>query len=235
MTRRTFVLLALLAGVYGTAAAQTANQPAGHWEGSIQVPGQALAIEVDLAPRDEKWVGTIAIPAQNLKGFPLSDIAILGSAVAFAMKGVPGEPRFSGTLAEDGQAIAGQMTQGAATLPFTLALKGPARFEEPPKSTEITKDLEGSWEGSLDVQGTVLRLVLKLTNQPGGATGVLISVDQGSAEIPLSSITQSGTALKLAVTLVNASYAGELKDGQLTGTWTQGPGSWPLAFKRPAK
>ena len=67
MTRPTLLLAWTLAmAVHGIAAAQSANQPAGHWEGAIQVPGQALAIEVDLAPRDEKWVGTIAIPAQNL-------------------------------------------------------------------------------------------------------------------------------------------------------------------------
>ena len=30
-------------------------------------------------------------------------------------------------------------------------------------------------------------------------------------------------------------YDGDLKDGQLTGTWTQGPGTLPLTFKRAAK
>ena len=85
------------------------------------------------------------------------------------------------------------------------------------------------------MQGPVLRLVLKLTNQPGGATGVLVSVDQGDAEIPVTSITQTGSQLKFTITTINAGYAGDLKDGQLTGTWSQGPGSWPLVFKRSAK
>lgn len=158
-----------------------------------------------------------------------------GSAVGFGMKGVPGDPRFTGTLSADGKSMSGDFGQGGGTLPFTLAWKGEARLEEPPKSTEITKELEGSWEGALDVQGTVLRLVLKLANHPGGATGVLVSVDQGGAETPITSITQAGSQLKLAVTTINASYVGDLKDGQLAGTWTQGPGSWPLVFKRPAK
>ena len=79
-----FFCVDLAMAVHGIAAAQSATQPAGHWEGSIEVPGQALAIVVDLAPRDEKWVGTISIPAQNLKGFPLSDITVIGSAVGFA-------------------------------------------------------------------------------------------------------------------------------------------------------
>jgi uncharacterized protein len=237
MTRYARVLaLTLTMAVQGIAAAQSTTGPAGHWEGSIAVPGQPLAIVVDLAPKEgQPWVGTISIPAQNLKAFPLSDITVAGNAVGFAMKGVPGDPRFAGTLASDGKSIAGELSQGGGTLPFTLAWKGDAKIEEPPKSTEITKDLEGSWEGALDVQGQVLRLVLKLANQPGGATGVLVSVDQGGAEIPVTSITQTGSQLKFTITTINAGYTGDFKDDQLAGTWTQGPGSWPLVFRRPAK
>lgn len=236
MTRRTLLLTWTLATVVPSlATAQSAANPGGHWEGAIEVPGQALGIQVDLASTDGAWNGTITIPAQNLKGFPLSDITVAGTAVGFAMKGVPGEPRFAGTLAADGKAIAGDFTQGGGTLHFNLEWKGEATFEEPPKSTEITKDVEGTWEGALDVQGTVLRLVLKLTNHPGGATGVLVSVDQGGAEIPIASITQTLSHLAFAVTLINATYAGDVKDGQIAGTWTQGPGKWPLTFKRPAK
>lgn len=236
MTRRTLLIAWILAlATHAAAFAQSATSPAGHWEGAIDVPGQALAIEVDLASKDGAWMGTITIPAQNLKGFPLSDITVAGTAVGFAMKGVAGEPRFAGTLSAEGKVIAGDFTQGGGTLRFNLAWKGDPKFEEPTKSTEITKDLEGSWEGALDVQGNVLRLVLKLANHPGGATGVLVSVDQGGAEIPITSITQTESHLAFAISLINASYAGDLKDGQIVGTWTQGPGSWPLVFKRQAK
>ena len=114
--------------------------------------------------------------------------------------------------------------------------KGEAKFEEPLKSTEITKDLEGTWEGSLQVQGTVLRLIVKLTNNAGGATGMLVSVESGQA--PRSQSRPSRRPCRTwpsSITLVNASYAGDLKDGQIVGTWTQGPASMPLVFKRPAK
>jgi len=33
---------------------------------------------------------------------------------------------------------------------------------------------------------------------------------------------------------VGGSYEGDVKDGQIVGTWTQGPGSLPLTFKRAA-
>ena len=64
---------------------------------------------------------------------------------------------------------------------------------------------------------------------------MLVSVDQGGVEIPISSITQTLSHLAFAISLINASYAGDLKDGEIVGTWTQGPASLPLVFKRPAK
>ena len=213
---------------------QPAAGPSGHWEGAIQVPGPELKIEIDLAPRGEKWEGTIAIPVQGLKGFPLSAITVEGDSVSFEMHGVPGEPHFKGTLSKDAKSLAGQFSQGGGTIPFAVTRTGDAKFEPLPKSTPITKDLEGSWEGSLDANGNILRLVVKLSNGPDGeAKGTMISLDQGGAEIPIAAVVQTGSHLKLVVQVIAGTYEGDFKDGQLTGNWSQGPGTLPLVFKRP--
>jgi hypothetical protein len=212
--------------------AAPAAGPAAHWKGAIQVPGQELQIEVDLAEKDGGWTGTITIPAQNLKAFPLSGVEVQGPAVSFSMKGIPGEPAFKGRLSEDGASLAGDFTQGTGRLPFQLKRTGEATIAEVPKSTPVAKELEGDWEGSLNAGGTVLRLKLKLQNHPeGGATGSVISVDQGGAEIAITSIVQTAQQLKLQLP-IGASYEGELKDGRLVGNWTQGAGPLPLAFAR---
>ena len=85
------------------------------------------------------------------------------------------------------------------------------------------------------MNGTVLRLTLKLSNQEGGATGTIVSVDQRGSEIPISSITQASSHLKIMLGVIGATYEGDLKEGQIASTWTQGPGSWPLVFKRQQK
>ena len=83
------------------------------------------------------------------------------------------------------------------------------------------------------MNGTILRLVIKLSNDPGGAaTGSLISLDQGGAEVALAGIVQTGSHLKVMIPVVGGTYEADLKDGQLTGTWSQGPGHLPLALKR---
>ena len=234
MPRNMFAAVALTVAV-GSAAdsAQPAPGPSGHWEGAIQIPGQELKIEVDLAHAGEKWEGAVNIPAQGLKAFPLSAIVVTGDKVSFAMKNVPGAPLFIGTLSKDGKTLSGDFSQGGGSVPFSVIRTGDAKIERPPASTPITKELEGSWEGPLDINGKVLRLVLKLANQPNGpATGTLISVDQGGVEIAVASVVQSGMHLKLVVPDVVGTYDGDFKDGQLIGTWSQGPNTWPLTLTR---
>jgi hypothetical protein len=226
------MLLAVLAVTSSLAVAQSAPAPSGHWEGAIQIPGQELKIEVDLFRTSDKWDGTITIPAQNMKGFPLSAVSTSGDVVTFAIKGAPGDPTFKGTLAKDSKTLTGDFSQGGGTLPFALTRTGDAKIEPAPKSTPITKEIEGSWEGSLDVAGKVLRLTAKLWNQDGAGKGTLVSVDQGGVEIPIAAVVQEGMRLKLLLPAIAGSYDGEFKDGQLTGTWTQGPGTLPLVFKR---
>jgi hypothetical protein len=193
----------------GSALAQAPGKLDGHWEGNIEVPGAPLAIAIDVfAAPGEKWDGTIAIAAQNVKGLPLTDVSLKGTAVEFGLKGVPGDPKFTGTLSPDGKVISG--------------------------STPITKDFEGTWEGALDVGGKTLRLVLTLTNADGRGAASIVSVDQGGVQIPAASVQQNASHLNLDVRTIAASYEGDLKDGQIDGTWTQGPNSLPLVFKRSA-
>jgi hypothetical protein len=54
-------------------------------------------------------------------------------------------------------------------------------------------------------------------------------------EIPISTITQESARLKLILSTISGAFDGELKGGELAGTWTQGPISRLLVFKRAAK
>ena len=236
-----FLQNAILLVVLATPTLPAQQQPsaAGRWEGSIQVPNREVGIVVDLA-KDEKgeWIGSLDLPAQGAKGSPLSNISVKDSAVGFQLPGIPGTPAFQGKLSVDGKSISGDFAHAGKTFPFQLKRTGDAQVTIVPKSTPVTKQMEGTWEGVLDTGGHTLRLVLKLSTAAGGAAvGTIDSVDQNAKDIALNTITQKGSSLHFDIRAINGSYDGNLnKDGtELMGEWTQAGVSLPLTFKRAAK
>ncbi len=139
--------------------AQTADV-AGHWEGSIEAPGQPLVVMVDLEETDSTWSGTIDIPAQGANGLPLSDISvdIDNGAIRFTINGVPGEPTFEGTLA--GGEITGEFSQGPARLPFRLGrdaveVDAPSRPQEPKPPFPYDEEEVEYENGDVRIAGTL--------------------------------------------------------------------------------
>jgi pimeloyl-ACP methyl ester carboxylesterase len=125
------VLVLILVGVLAPLS-WASSDFAGHWEGSIALPGQELGIVVDLSQADGQWSGTIDIPMQGAKGLALEGIAVTGEALEFAIAGVPGTPTFKGNL--EAAEIKGTFTQGTYSFPFRLGreqIPVPARPQEP--------------------------------------------------------------------------------------------------------
>lgn len=222
-----------LAGWLSGVALAADNDMRGHWSGSLEGPTGSLAIEVDLDKADSGWIGSISIPAQGASGLPLDQISFNSGKASFHLKGVPGDPTFTATLSADGKVLQGNFVQGGASQPLKLSRTGEAKVEVPKPSPVVAPEFVGTWEGTLEA-GAELHLVLTITNGKAGAEAVLVSVDQGNAQIPVSGITQKETKLTLQVNAVAGSYDGEInKQGtEMNGTWTQAGNSFPLTLKK---
>src|SRR5215467_2890982 len=106
------------------AAVGQSSSIVGHWEGTIQAPGNAIAISVDFGQKSGgALAATISIPAQGARDMPLANVAVSGSDVAFDLPGVPGDPKFRGKLDQGGAKISGDFLQGGAKLVFALERK----------------------------------------------------------------------------------------------------------------
>ena len=235
-----FLLLLPLACSADSQAALPPPGAVGHWEGAITLPTAALDIRVDLSRSGESWQGTIDIPVQGVRGFKLDPVKVEGASVTFAMPGVPGDPRFVGKLAGDANGITGKFTQGGGEFDFRLERKAPTVTEvEPPAAAIPGKGLEGHWQGSLHPTPAIeLRLALEIASAKAEKPeGVLISIDQGNARIPISALTEQDGVVHLETKRIGGVFDGKLNgDGsELAGEWKQGPGTLPLVFKRMTK
>jgi len=158
--RTLFVLLAIcLIAVSGPAAAAPPQDLAGHWEGTIDVPGSKLEVNLDFVKQaDGTWKGDISIPVQGAKDLPLAGIKVEGMDVAFAISGIPGDPTFKGQMNADGAKISGKFSQGGGSFPFELA-----RAADP--AAKAKKALEGFDEvvakglAQLKVPGAAIAIV----------------------------------------------------------------------------
>ena len=213
------------------ARAQTIDA-SGHWEGTISTPMGEMLFHVDLSKNAKgDVIGTYSRPDNNLAGLPLTRVTLDGRAIGFVLTG---NTIFEGVLQADGKTISGDVTAPIGTAPFTMTRTGVAVFAPAPKNSPIAGEFEGTWNGTLALQGESLRLVLRMTNQPDGtASGTIVSVDRGGLELTLG-MTQKASMLTLNSPVVGGDFfTGALNAaGELAGTFTQGPVSAPLTFVR---
>jgi len=109
---------------------------------------------------------------------------------------------------------------GLLSLPLTAQAK-PAKT---PAKAKAAPSVAGDWNGSLNVGGTQLRLVVHFTRQPGGGlAGTLDSLDQGANGIPFSLVRQTGGKVHAEASGIKAVYDGTINGAGKTirGTWTQ--------------
>lgn len=233
-TVRLSVLTATFGLISAAGLAQVVSKAAGHWQGEIQIPEKPLGITVDLALNPSgSWIGSMSVLGSSSVDVPLSDIKVEGSNVQFTAT-LPGRTSFTGELSTDASALTGHVANSQGQVPFHLARTGEAAVKLPPPSSPLTRDFEGTWEGTLDESGRLLHVVLKLGSAADGkATGTLISVDERNMVIPITTVAITGKELQFESRAVAGKYKGTLGGGgEIAGEWVQGPSRLPLTFKR---
>ena len=117
----------------------------------------------------------------------------------------------------------------AGFLPFLALACAGLMNAQPPAA-----NLAGEWMGTLGSGVEKLRLKLHVTKTFDGLyIGKLASIDQRNGEIPLGRVLVEGRSVAVEVSLIGASFKGELSPNgsSLAGKWTQDE-TQPLTFKR---
>ncbi len=96
----------------------------------------------------------------------------------------------------------------------------------------FSQEIVGVWQGKLTpAPNQTLTIQFNITKKPDGSyAAVLNSPDGAIKDVAANAITYSAGALKVDVTALSGSYAGELKNGSIDGKWTQPGGVLPLVL-----
>jgi hypothetical protein len=210
----------------------------GRWEGSVQIPDRELTLVVDLAQgQSGAWAGSIIIPGFDVKGKPLSNIVVRASEATFAIKGRGGrslEATFKTHLNNNGM-LTGDFVQAGNTAPLVLKRTGPPQVEPPPRSTAVSKELEGEWIGQFELFGLPRKVIIKLFNRGAeGAAADFAIMGKKTTNLPVDLVTKEGDALTIDSHETGISYEGRFnkESAEIKGAFIQGAIELPLVLHR---
>jgi D-alanyl-D-alanine-carboxypeptidase/D-alanyl-D-alanine-endopeptidase len=224
--KKTIIAIALLLSTAGLAQAQDI---VGDWQATLKVGEVELRLALHVTKGADGLTATLDSIDQGAKAIPVTAIKLESSKLTFTVDAVSGT--YEGTVNAGGTAIEGTWSQGQ---PLPLSWARGVVSTKPPAKPTAPSDIDGTWTGTLEVPNGGLRLAVNIVNTTDGLTATMDSLDQGAKGIPVTTVTRTGTSLKLEVKGVGGTYEGTL-DAALTkvdGTWKQGGGTLPLVLTR---
>ena len=138
----------------------------------------------------------------------------------------------------------GTLAACAANTPKPLSALTSTRIATAQGKTSVSEtDLLGLWQGTLEIPGSPLRLVINIEKQAASGTGkpaykaTLTSPDQTPEPFAATKIEITGATLVWEVKSLGASYEGKANAAktEIVGTFEQGGGQFPLTLKRVVK
>ncbi len=97
----------------------------------------------------------------------------------------------------------------------------------------------GHWEGSIDLPGTPLKVLVDLTSGKDGWSGKISIPQQGAKDLPLEKVQVNGKALSFVITGIpgEPTFKGEVNSEgtAFVGQFTQGGQSFPTKLAKEAK
>jgi hypothetical protein len=212
------------------ASVARAKSIVGDWEGTLRPPGAELRLVLHITEGgDGSLKATLDSVDQGANGIPVSSITLKDSKLSFTVEVVSGA--YEGTVNADATEITGTWTQGQS---FPLDLKRGTTPMKTEHKAAKPSDIDGAWTGTLDTRAQKLRVVFHIANTEDGLMATMDSPDQNVTRIPVTTVTRTGSSLKLELKGIGGVFEGKISSDLATieGTWSQPGGTLPLTLKR---
>ena len=92
--------------------------------------------------------------------------------------------------------------------------------------------IDGAWQGTLDVQGTKLDLIFNIKKTDGKLSATMDSPSQGAMGIPMDKTVFENNQLEIAFNQAGLKYIGAMENKTITGTFYQGGMEFPLKLNK---
>jgi len=96
----------------------------------------------------------------------------------------------------------------------------------------VASEIDGQWNGMLDIYGTKLRIVVHITETDSGLVATLDSPDQGAYDLLADSVSYADSKVNIVLKQLDATYDGTLEGDKINGTLRQAWLELPLEFSR---
>lgn len=208
----------------------------GHWKGTIITGPASLRLRFKITEASPgQFRGTMDSLDQGARDFPLSSVEFAAPTARWEIASIGGQ--FEGALQNDDMEIDGLWRQAGRDFKLLLKRADPLEEEVPVSDDAYAfvsdTELPGLWQGTLDANGTLLRLLFKIGKASDGSyRAAMDSLDQGAKNIPATSVSFTNGNVKLEWKAMRALFHGQLENGRLTGFWQQGAGDFPLDLER---
>lgn len=204
----------------------------GTWVGTLNAGDVVLHMVLHLSKNDDgSQKAALDSLDQGVYGIEASSVSRDRNTVRFSVLSVSAS--FEGTLSLDRATIAGNWSQGGATLP--LLFRRQPRADTADKPSDPVASSEGVWQGALETKGLRFRLQLRVSHDTQGQLVAAVdSIDQGINGVPATKVSQTGSELHFELPSVRATFDGTLDDAanKIAGHWKQGADWEALDFKR---
>ncbi len=227
--------LCIAAALFLAPFAWPQGNPAGHWEGAVRMGPQQIGLTLDLARNvNPEWEASMGVPAENLTGAVVTDIAVNGNSVRFVAVELM-MAKFDLTLGSDG-IMKGTVSTPEGPTQIEFRRTGEAKVQLIAPSPAVSKELEGDWEGALQApNNTSFPLVFHFRNRPDHTVAATIdSPARNAMGLPLDSVRQAGMKVEIGIKIAGATFHGALnQEGtELSGEFVHEGASVPLMLRK---
>ena len=209
------------------APAVSAPTIAGDWKGTLVAGGAEIRLAFHFAKgKDGILTGTLDSVDQGHNGIPLTSVTLDDGRLSIVIESV--RATYGANVNADASAITGIFSQGT---PIHLTLAR-GTFPLPPKPAAPT-EIDGTWQGTIDLGATKLRILYKIENTEDGLTAKMQSPDQNPAWTSAYLFTRNGSSIVIPIKVNGSIYEAKLSSdlSSMDGTFKQGSNAFPLALK----